>query len=154
MKIKNIYYDDFVNYGGHCCLTIAMPYCSFKCGEGLCQNSALAKSKTINYPDEKIITAFISSSLMDTICFQGLEPLDSWDELKYFLLTFRKVSRAPVVIYTGYNKDEVGEEKLNFLHKIKNVIIKYGRFIPHEKPHWDEILQVNLASSNQFAEEL
>ena len=37
---------------------------------------------------------------------------------------------------------------------LKNVIIKYGRFIPNEKSHWDEILQVNLASSNQFAEEL
>ena len=58
------------------------------------------------------------------------------------------------MIYTGYNKDEIEEEKLDFLHKLKNVIIKYGRFIPNEKSHWDEILQVNLASSNQFAEEL
>ena len=56
-----------------------------------------------------------------------------------YLMIFEKV--RPIVVMHGENK-------------LKNVIIKYGRFIPNEKSHWDEILQVNLASSNQFAEEL
>ena len=36
----------------------------------------------------------------------------------------------------------------------ENIIIKYGRFIPDQQPHYDEILGVNLASSNQGAEKI
>jgi hypothetical protein len=36
----------------------------------------------------------------------------------------------------------------------KNVIIKYGRYIPNQTPHYDEVLGVNLASDNQYAERL
>ena len=32
-----------------------------------------------------------------------------------------------------------------------NIIIKYGRFIPDQKSHYDEILGVELASNNQYA---
>ena len=90
---------------------------------------------------------------MDAICFQGLEPFDSWEELKTFIEHFRKVSQAPVVIYTGYNKEEV-EEKINLLRQFKPVIIKFGRFIPEQEPHYDNVLNVRLASNNQYAEEL
>lgn len=153
MKIKNLYYDDCINYGGHICLTIAMPKCSFKCGKELCQNSALAQSPTIEMDNEKIINNFLKSPLMDAICFQGLEPFDSWEELKTFIKHFRKVSQAPIVIYTGYNKEEV-EEKISLLYQFKPIIIKFGRFIPGQEPHYDNVLNVKLASNNQYAEEL
>ena len=34
----------------------------------------------------------------------------------------------------------------------KNIIIKFGRYVPNQKEHYDEILGINLASSNQYAE--
>ena len=40
------------------------------------------------------------------------------------------------------------------LSKFANVIIKFGRFIPNQKPHFDEVLGVELASPNQYAVEL
>jgi hypothetical protein len=33
----------------------------------------------------------------------------------------------------------------------KNIIIKYGRYIPNQTPHYDEVLGVYLASDNQYA---
>jgi len=42
-------------------------------------------------------------------------------------------------------------DKLTLLSQYKNVIIKFGRFIPNQEPHYDEILGVNLASNNQYA---
>ena len=35
-----------------------------------------------------------------------------------------------------------------------NIIIKFGRYIPNQKPHYDEVLGVNLASDNQYAERI
>ena len=42
--------------------------------------------------------------------------------------------------------------KIEDLLKFSNIIIKFGRYIPGQKPHYDEILGVNLASDNQYAE--
>ena len=36
----------------------------------------------------------------------------------------------------------------------KNIIIKYGRFIPDSKSRYDNILGITLASDNQYAEEI
>ena len=55
-----------------------------------------------------------------------------------------------IVIYTGYNLNEI-EDKVNILKNYKNIIIKFGRFIPNNKIHYDEILGVYLASDNQYA---
>lgn len=56
----------------------------------------------------------------------------------------------PFVIYTGYYTEEIQNE-LYQLQKYKNIIIKFGRFIPDQESHFDEILGVNLASPNQYA---
>ena len=93
MKVKNIYYNDFINYGGHCSMTVAMPYCSFKCGKGLCQNSSLAKSPTIEITCEELINNFLSSEIMDAVVFQGLEPFDSWEDIQCFVEAYRAYER-------------------------------------------------------------
>jgi len=36
----------------------------------------------------------------------------------------------------------------------KNIIIKYGRFIPDKEKHYDEVLGIYLASDNQYAERI
>ena len=35
-----------------------------------------------------------------------------------------------------------------------NIIIKFGRFVPMQQPHFDPILGVNLASDNQYAKQI
>ena len=54
------------------------------------------------------------------------------------------------VIYTGYELyEEPLKTKLYNLQSLKNIILKTGRYIPNHKPHFDEILGINLASDNQ-----
>jgi uncharacterized protein (DUF924 family) len=60
-----------------------------------------------------------------------------------------------IVIYTGHTKEEVQEREIyQYLLKAKNIIIKFGRFIPNQQPHHDKTLGVELASDNQFAERI
>ena len=61
------------------------------------------------------------------------------------------MSQDDIVIYTGYNKEEIGN-KINILKQFPNIIIKFGRFIPGHEKHYDDVLCVELASNNQFAE--
>ena len=156
MEIKGIIHEDFVNYKV-CSMTIAMPYCTFKCdkecGSNVCQNSKLAKDPTLDIPAAKIIEQYLYNPLSHAIVFQGLEPFDSYNDIYYFIYALRFVfkNNDPVVIYTGYNKDEI-LSKIEDLLKFSNIIIKFGRYIPGQKPHYDEILGVNLASDNQYAE--
>ena len=156
MKLKGILDYDCVNYKD-ACMTLMFPYCSFKCdrenGCNVCQNSSLAEEKTLDISMEYIVKIFDNNPLTHAICCQGLEPLDSWNELKDFITLFRSHSTAPIVIYTGYNKEEI-EDKIEWLKEQKPMIIKYGRFVPNQQPHYDAVLGVNLASDNQYAEEL
>ena len=58
-----------------------------------------------------------------------------------------------IVIYTGYNYDEI-KEQINTLKYYKNIIIKFGRFIPNQPHHYDKILGIELSSPNQYAERI
>ena len=40
------------------------------------------------------------------------------------------------------------------LKELKNVIIKFGRYIPGQEKVFDEILGIYLASSNQYAKHI
>ena len=85
--------------------------------------------------------------------FGGLEPFDSWEELIEFISLFRYKSSDPVVIYTGYKEEEI-EDKIKVLSEYENIYIKFGRFVPNQKSHFDEVLGVELASSNQYAKKV
>ena len=84
---------------------------------------------------------------------QGLEPFDSWNDLLELITRIRNFADDDIVIYTGYNKDEI-ENKVCILSKYKNIIIKYGRYIPNRENHYDDVLGVYLASNNQYAEKI
>jgi len=60
------------------------------------------------------------------------------------------VSNDDIVLYTGYNEDEICD-KIHLLSQYRNIIVKFGRFIPNQEKHYDEILGVELASPNQYA---
>lgn len=154
MKIKGIVDIDIVNYKKPS-LYIAMPYCTFKCnkdcGEQVCQNQALADEKLIDISPENILSGYYyPSSITSAIVFGGLEPFDSFPEILDFIKVFRKESQDDIVIYTGYNENEIFD-KVKQLKKIPNIIIKYGRFLPNHSPIYDEVLGVKLASKNQYA---
>jgi hypothetical protein len=55
-----------------------------------------------------------------------------------------------VVIYTGYTEPEIAG-LLPSLRDLGNVIIKFGRYMPGQQPHLDDVLGVKLASDNQYA---
>ena len=152
MKIKGIISDDFINYK-KISMTIMFPHCDFKCGAEYCQNSPLAKSKTYDIDIDDTIEKYLNNSITESVVMQGLEPLDSWSDLLLFIEKFREKSRDDIVIYTGYNKEEIAD-KINILKRFPNIIIKTGRFVPNQEKHYDDVLGVELASPNQRAERI
>ena len=154
MLVKDIIYEDFINYK-KASMVISFPRCSWKCekecGERVCQNSALAQSPDIEIPVEKIIERYLNNSISEAVVISGLEPMDSWSDLLLFIEKFREKAQDDIVIYTGYNKEEI-DDRINILKRYPNITIKFGRFLPGHEKHYDEVLGVCLASPNQYAE--
>lgn len=154
--LVGIIWDDHINYKKYSTV-LEMPYCSFKCdkenGSQICQNWALSKSKPVRYKIDRIIETYLKDDITEAIVFQGLEPFDTFDELLQFVKEFRKVCNDDIVIYTGYNRNEI-EDKIEELKQYQNIIIKFGRYLPNQKSHIDEVLKVSLASDNQYAEKI
>ena len=63
----------------------------------------------------------------------------------------RRASDDDIIIYTGYKEEEIFPVVENLISKYKNIIIKYGRFIPNQESKYDKILGITLASNNQYA---
>ena len=152
MKIKGLISEDFVNYKKPA-MTIMFPYCTFKCGAEYCQNSPLSKAEDIEMDITDIVIRYLNNPITESVVMQGLEPFDSWDDLIGLVKQLRESTDDDIVIYTGYYKEEIAD-KVALLSKYKNIVIKYGRYIPDQKEHYDEVLGVYLASSNQYAERI
>lgn len=160
IRLKGIIYEDFVNYKKPC-LTLEMPFCSFKCdkecGEQWCQNHSLINTDIHEIDITVLVCFYLTNKITEAVCFQGLEPFDSYDEMLEFIkeLTAHECN-DDIVIYTGYNRNEIDESRLEELKTAAagDVIIKWGRFIPHREPIFDTILGVTLASDNQYGEKL
>ena len=152
MKIKGLISEDLVNYKKPS-MTIIFPYCTFKCGEGYCQNSELAKAPIIEMNVNNLVDRYINNPITEAVVMQGLEPFDSWNDLREFVQKLREYSNDDIVIYTGYNRDEV-IEYIRELSVYPNIIVKFGRYIPNQEKHYDDVLEVYLASNNQYAERI
>lgn len=157
MIVKNIIEEDFTNYK-LCSMFVGFPTCTFKCEKdcgykGMCQNTALVTSPDIEIPVDYIIDRYLKNPISRAIVCGGLEPFDSYYALKELLTQFRNVSHDDFVIYTGYTEEELSNE-IKELSCYGNVIIKFGRFIPNQKPHYDVVLGVNLMSDNQYGVKL
>lgn len=156
MKLKGIIDYDCTNYKEPT-LTLEFPYCDFKCdklnGCQICQNRSLRRAETLEISGAIIWKMYSENPLTKAFCFQGLEPFDSFMDLADLIIFIRKVKQCndPIIIYTGYNKGEDGVVEM-FLSHYDNIIVKWGRFIMGQEPHYDEVLGVNLASDNQYAE--
>ena len=158
MWLKGITDEDFVNYKVPS-MFIATATCDFKCerdcGKQCCQNSDLVKEDPIFSDDAYLIRRYLNNRISKAIVFGGLEPFDQWPELFQFirLLRFNFNCNDPVVIYTGYMESEVAGQLQN-LRTMPNIIVKFGRYVPDQEPHMDEVLGVKLASDNQFAKQI
>lgn len=152
MKIKGLITEDFVNYK-KASMTIIFPYCTFKCGKDYCQNSSLAKTPIIEISIDDLVNRYINNPITEAVVMQGLEPFDSWNDLKEFVQKLREYNNDDIVIYTGYNKDEVSKY-IEELSVYPNIIIKFGRYIPNQEKHYDDVLGVYLISNNQYAERI
>ena len=158
MKIKGLIDEDFTNYKLPS-MFIITPYCDFKCdkenGNDVCQNSSLIKESIIEIDNNKLIKRYLENPITKAIVFGGLEPFEQFEEVYDFIhkLRFEYNCFDPVVIYTGFYPEEKVDELIR-LSKFDKIIIKFGRFIPDQESHYDEVLGINLASPNQYAEEL
>lgn len=152
MLIKYLIDEDIVNYK-KTCMTIGFPFCTFKCGKELCQNSPIVKMNNIEISYAALVKRYLNNPLSEAICFQGMEPFDSSHDLFLLIKEFRKYTQDDIVIYTGYNYSEI-LEYIKMLYDYKNIIVKFGRYLPNQTPHIDEVLGVTLASDNQYAEKI
>lgn len=156
MLIKGLTDEDFVNYKKPS-MVIATSKCDFKCdrdcGEGCCQNSPLARAKSISVSDDDIILRYMANDITSAIVFAGLEPFEQFWEVFDFIKKLRNDyhCRDTVVIYTGFNKTEISQ-MVDALIPLGNIIIKFGRFVPHQEKKYDDVLGIYLASPNQYAE--
>lgn len=146
--------EDFSNYKLPS-MFIIFPTCDWKCDrecrERVCQNGTLAKAPTKDIDMGILIDKYINNPISRAVVCGGLEPMDSWNDLRLFVEKFRAKSNDDIVIYTGYYKEEI-IDKINWLKNYDNILIKFGRFIPGHKKHYDEVLGIELASDNQYAE--
>lgn len=159
MVIKDIVDETFQDYK-ETSMYIATSKCDWKCcvdggfDYSVCQNSELTHKKNIEVPADEIFSRYIQNFISNAIVIGGLEPFLQFDELHELVWYFRKYSiDDDIVIYTGYNKNEI-EKYVNKLSEYRNIIIKFGRYIPDQKSHFDEVLGIELASDNQYAERI
>lgn len=160
MEIKAIVDEDFSNYripsmfigsskcGGKCCIEAGLPL-------SVCQNDGWRSRAPIKIDDREICNRYLDNPITHAIVFGGLEPMEQIDEVCDLIGTLRRLYRCSdnVVIYTGYYPYEIPKE-LELLRGYNNIIVKFGRYIP-SRPHvYDEVLGVELASDNQYAERI
>lgn len=158
IKIKGIRMEDFTNYKKPS-MYIAFPSCTFKCerecGQKMCQNSSLVQAPTLTTGVHSIVSKYVNNPITSAIVIGGLEPFDSEEDLFVLITYLRVATQDDIVIYTGYTKEEIQRRGIyQFLLNAKNIIIKFGRFTPNQRPHYDDVLGINLASDNQYAERI
>ena len=156
MILKGLNDYDICNYKEPSMFLI-FPHCTFKCdkecGQQVCQNSTLDNEPIIDISLEHVVLRYLENPLTHAIVCGGLEPFDSWEQLYDLCETIRYYCDDPIVIYTGYTSNEINRQ-IEILSNFRNIIIKFGRYIPNQLSHFDEVLGVKLASPNQYAERI
>lgn len=156
MNIKQLIDEDFTNYKKPS-MFIGFPKCNFKCekecGLRVCQNGILATSPMMDVDLQSIVDRYIKNDITKAIVVGGLEPFDSFNDLLNLIIEVRNYVEDDIVVYTGYYKEEI-IDMIETLKCFKNIVVKFGRYIPNQQSHYDEVLGVNLASDNQYAEKI
>lgn len=160
MRLKTIVHESFTEYkepvmyigtiscDGKCCTEAGIPL-------SVCHNDGWRKNPSVAVSDSDIVEMYKKNRITKAICFAGLEPFEQFEELFNFMSVLRNEHGVmdPVIVYTGFNHDEISGE-IEALKMFKNIIIKYGRYVPGKESRFDEVLGVKLASPNQYAEKI
>ena len=155
MKLKNIIDEDFVQYQQPC-MFLSTCFCDWKCCRELgmdicmCQNSPAYDCKIVNKHNDALVKRYVKNPITHAIVFGGFEPMLQFEELVELIRCFREQTSDMIVIFTGYYENEI-KDKIDVLKTFKNIIIKYGRYIPGQEPHLDPVLGVKLANKEQYA---
>ena len=160
MKIKDIVDENFQDYKKPS-MMIATCKCDWKCciEQGLdtsvCQNSDIAKQKDYEVSIENLLDRYLHNPITSAIVIGGLEPMLQFKDVLQLITCLRseKCCDDDIVIYTGYYPNEI-ETQIQQLKKFKNIVIKFGRFIPNSEKRYDDILGITLNSKNQYAERI
>ena len=160
MKLVNLIQEDFTNYK-YPSMFLGFPYCTGKCNISnkhiVCQNQQLQNAEKIEISISEIIKIYKKNNISKAIVCGGLEPFDSPLDLLHLIEEIRKFTTDDIVIYTGYEENEPQATMIiqNIKNlKVYNIIVKFGRYIEGDEPHYDEILGVNLASNNQYGKRI
>ena len=142
MRVKDIVDENFQDYK-----QTSMFICTISCGGkcwrelgldcSICQNDKIQKQEILNISDEKIIQRYLNNPITKAIIIGGLEPFEQYEEMFNLICRFRAQTKDPIII-----------------KRFKNIIIKFGRYIPNNKPRYDEVLGITLASQNQYAKKI
>lgn len=155
MRLKNIIEEDFVQYKEPC-MFLTTCFCNWKCCTEIgadicmCQNSPAYDSPIVNKRNEALVKKYLKNDITKSIVFGGFEPMLQFDEMLELVKCFRSKTDDIIVIFTGFRENEIAD-KIEQLKQFKNIIVKFGRYRPGEKPHRDEVLGVELANDEQHA---
>lgn len=155
MRLKNIIEEDFVQYKEPC-MFLTTCFCNWKCCTEIgadicmCQNSPAYDSPIVNKRNEALVKKYLKNDITKSIVFGGFEPMLQFDEMLELVKCFRSKTDDIIVIFTGFRENEIAD-KIEQLKQFKNIIVKFGRYRPGEKPHRDEVLGVDLANDEQHA---
>lgn len=157
--VKSIVDENFQDYKKSS-MFIAFPKCDFKCFRELgldpsgCQNFETLKLKNVKISVSSVFERYINNFITKSIVLGGLEPFCSFDDVISLISYFRnKQCLDDFVIYSGYYPDEI-QDKIESLKQFKNIIVKFGRFIPNSNSKFDPLMGVHLASENQFSSKI
>jgi len=155
MRLKNIIDEDFVQYRKPC-MFISTCFCDWKCCKELgvdtcmCQNSPAYDNKIVNKRNDALVRRYMKNPITKSIVFGGFEPMLQFDELVDLIGEFRKCTDDDIVVFTGYREDEISD-KIDAIKQFRNIVVKFGRYVPGHEPHMDDVLGVMLANDEQHA---
>lgn len=160
MLIKDIIDENYQDYKKPSML-IATAFCDWKCltdlelSTDICQNSKLANQKNLSMSYEDIFKRYKNNPLTKAIVIGGLEPFKQFNDVLGLIdyIRFDEKCNDTIVIYTGYYPKEIFGQ-LTQLIRYKNIIMKYGRYIPDRPKIFDKVLGVELSSDNQFGRKI
>lgn len=151
MKTLFVVDEDVVNYKKTSMFLGVGVTCTFKCGKHNCQNAHLHDAKHYEINNQELIKRYLDNPITSAVVIGGLEPFDNFIEMLDFIHDFRLQSDDDIVIYTGYNKEEI-DSQVKQIIPYGNLIIKYGRYLPDLPSYLNTDLMVVLASENQYTE--
>ncbi len=153
MILKGLVEEDFVNYKKPS-MVLLMPHCNWKCGGEICHNLPFVKAPDIIVDENEIAVRYAMNPITEAIVFSGLEPFMDFKDVLRMITALRRVTDDTIVIYTGYNRSEVQDQIIHLQEVYSHIIVKFGRFVPGQESHFEELLGVTLASPNQYSEKI